>query len=220
MLMVMLGTIAERARERWREHELSGEQRAGAWSRRRARELQYAFARRNWQVLLGVIVVGVAVAPASLLIPPAPRWFVLGLWTASVVGLLVFFVVVMSGSAYLLTANQAEQWTRQELASLRREGWRVIHRVLLRGTGDIDHVAVGPGGVLVVETKWSTSDWTSPRQRRWIDEAIRQVHDNARQVRLYLRPDIGDAPVIPVVALRPCGLPSMGSRPVRLTNSR
>jgi hypothetical protein len=112
-------------------------------------------------------------------------------------------VVVMSGSAYLVTADQAEQWTRQELAPLRRQGWRVVHRALLRSGEDIDHVAIGPGGVVVIETKWSTNQMTSPRERRWVGQAVRQVRENARIAGLFLRPDIGQGAVWPVVVIWP-----------------
>ena len=143
------------------------------------------------------------VSLSALLLDDAAQWFVLGAWTATVVALAVFVVVVMSGSAYLLMADQGEQWTREELAPLRRRGWRIIHRVLFRRAEDIDHVAIGPGGVVVVETKWSGNDWASARQRRWIMEAVAQVRENARITRLYLRSDIGDVPIWPVVALWP-----------------
>ena len=39
------------------------------------------------------------------------------------------------------------------LDELRREGWIVLHDVEQRGEGSIDHVASGPGGIYLVETK-------------------------------------------------------------------
>jgi hypothetical protein len=192
-----------RREERQRERDLASEQRAGSWVRRRAREMQYRFVRRHWRVLLLVVAVGAALCPATLMLPESQRWFALGFWTATVLGASLFLIVVMSGSAYLVTADHAEQWTRHELNGLRRSGWRVIHRVLLRAGEDVDHLAIGPGGVVVVETKWSTSDWTGPPERVWVMQAVRQARENARIGGLYLRPDVGEAIVWPVIALWP-----------------
>jgi hypothetical protein len=38
------------------------------------------------------------------------------------------------------------------LESLHEQGWRVLHDISF-GTGNIDHVAIGPGGVFTIETK-------------------------------------------------------------------
>ncbi|WP_287128470.1 nuclease-related domain-containing protein [Candidatus Cyanaurora vandensis] len=46
---------------------------------------------------------------------------------------------------------QAEEKVGECLDNL--PGWRVFHNVLLPEIGDIDHLAVGPGGIVLVETK-------------------------------------------------------------------
>ena len=127
----------------------------------------------------------------------------LGVWVAAVVGLIAHLVVVLSGSAFLETAELAELATHEELAKQRL--WRVVHRLLLREHGDIDHVAIGPAGVVVVETKWSLPGRSSAREQRWLDEAATQVAENARLVWLLLRPVIKAAPVRAVVVRWPAG---------------
>ncbi|HWI03917.1 MAG TPA: nuclease-related domain-containing protein, partial [Acidimicrobiales bacterium] len=127
----------------------------------------------------------------------------LGAWVATFVAIGVHIVVVMSGSAYLIAADQAEQWTRRELEPLRRGQWKVIHRVLFRQAEDIDHIALGPAGLFVIETKWSSNDWISSRQRARLLESIEQVRENARITRLFLRKDLGDVTATPVLVLWP-----------------
>ncbi len=51
-------------------------------------------------------------------------------------------------------AELAEQWTAQELRPLREHGWKLVNHVGL-GPGDQDHVVVGPGAVVLIETKWA-----------------------------------------------------------------
>jgi hypothetical protein len=54
--------------------------------------------------------------------------------------------------------DTGEQVTRVVLEPLTAEGWRLMHRRAWPGTrrGDIDHLLVGPGGVIVLDSKnWS-----------------------------------------------------------------
>ena len=65
------------------------------------------------------------------------------------------------------------------------------------------HVLVGPGGVIVVETKTSSKNWSDGAQQQWIAKATGQVSGYARSMRNYLTPHLDGAPVIPIVALWP-----------------
>lgn len=47
----------------------------------------------------------------------------------------------------------AEEAVGDVLNELRREGWILLHDVEQRGEGNIDHIASGPGGVFMIETK-------------------------------------------------------------------
>jgi len=52
-----------------------------------------------------------------------------------------------------------EAWTAEALRKLSRDGWRLVNGLKLNNRVDIDHVAIGPGGVLAVESKWSSNPW-------------------------------------------------------------
>lgn len=54
----------------------------------------------------------------------------------------------------MMVGGEAERWTASELRRLRRRGWRVVHHVLLHRGSELDHVAIGPGGLVAFETKW------------------------------------------------------------------
>jgi hypothetical protein len=104
-------------------------------------------------------------------------------------------VIIFSGAAPSLMGLQAEDWTAQELRRLRRHGWYSIDGLMLRSNSDIDHVVVGPGGVLVVETKWSAERWpTDDQGRGYMDRALAravdQVRENCRLVWLTFARDI------------------------------
>ncbi len=49
------------------------------------------------------------------------------------------------------TAHAVAGWGR------RQEGWRLVNGVYIAGHGTIDHVLIGPGGVFVIESKWTSN---------------------------------------------------------------
>lgn len=65
-------------------------------------------------------------------------------------------LVLLSGTAPLMMGELAEQWTAQELRPLTKHGWRLVNHFGL-GYGGQDHVLVGPGGVVLLETKSSAT---------------------------------------------------------------
>ena len=136
--------------------------RAGEWPRGRAEQLRSEYVRRAWRVLLAEGAVLLAFTPLALLAPTWLRDFIVGGWAVFVGWLLWHQVVVESGSSTRDMGALAEQWTSNDLKLLRRRGWRVINHIVLRHW-DIDHVAIGPGGLLVVQTKWSSDEAALPR---------------------------------------------------------
>lgn len=52
-----------------------------------------------------------------------------------------------------LGGARAEQAVGETLNALRHEGWVLLHDVEQRGEGNIDHIASGPNGVFLIETK-------------------------------------------------------------------
>lgn len=91
-----------------------------------------------------------------------------------------------TGTAQLTSGAAAEQLTCAELRKLRAASWRVVNHFALEDW-DIDHVLVGPGGVIAVETKWSHRDWRTAQSRPWLNAAVDQAQANARTLRLWLK---------------------------------
>ena len=194
--------VVERS-ERRRERELADGRRAGAWARRRAVELQRRFLKRAWKAFAVLAAFGIGGAPVFLLLPNEKlRWLAIGAWLATWVWVGAYLVLVASGAAGVTLGEWAEQWTADEVGPLRAEGWRVIHGLALR-QWDMDHVLVGPGGAVVVETKARGGGWADGTTRHRLEAAARQAQGNADDLRRFLRPDIGQAPVRGVVALWP-----------------
>jgi hypothetical protein len=87
-------------------------------------------------------------------------WLVLGLSTWVLVAVELAAIVVMV-TADRIYNSRSEKWLQgaegevkvgDVLDSLAENGWQTLHGVYL-GRGDIDHIAVGPGGIFTVETK-------------------------------------------------------------------
>ena len=108
-----------------------------------------------------------------------------------------------------------EVWTAQELRRLRRKGWHLVNGVQREYRGDIDHILVGPGGVLVVETKWSTSRWPvngrgDTFMQGRMDDAASQAQNNRKAVVDWLVDVAPDVHAISVAVLW-SGSPQTGS---------
>ncbi len=189
--------VLSRVRSWRRERALGSDDRAGRYARARARRAQRSFARRNWRMLTGLVVVGYVPVLVSLVFLPGGflRGFAAGAGTAAVIGAAASYVVQASGTGPQLMGDLAEQWTASELRPLRKRGWKLVNHVSLR-PWDIDHVLVGPGGVVAIETKWSAAAWEmhppSPRVR----DAVRRTAGNARDLALW-------------TPVRRCGAPSV-----------
>lgn len=58
----------------------------------------------------------------------------------------------------LREAAAVEEFTGTKLDELRDLGWRVLHSIPLEGGADIDHMAIGPGGIFTVNTATHSGD--------------------------------------------------------------
>ena len=89
--------------------------------------------------------------------------FIAGALVATAFLVLVGIVAVLSGGVNWITGSAAERWTGMELLALGPD-WRILENLAFEEGHppdtwilDVDHVAVGPYGVLVVESKFSTN---------------------------------------------------------------
>ena len=108
--------------------------------------------------------------------------------------------------------GMAEEFTAQELRRLHRRRWHLANGVLLK-KADIDHVAIGPGGVLVVESKYSSSGWEDGRfTNDRLSRAVRQAQGNQHDLLLFLE-QVEPRVAVPLSSFAP--LSCSGAGPTR-----
>lgn len=93
---------------------------------------------------------------------------------------------------------------------MRNAGWQVVHNLPFSGLGDVDHIAVGPPGVIALESKWANAIWTVKPGAisNFGDDPTRQAWKSADKVRrLLATKGVTVAPVPVLVQWGPGGLP-------------
>lgn len=186
-----------------RVRELASDQRAGRYARGEVRRSQRDFMRRQWR-LLGGVALGISAAAAlGAVIAPNDfeRGLLLGGGLTAAAAAVAHFVTVLTGSGARSMGEAAEQWTAQELRPLLDHGWRLVNHVSLRGKADIDHVLVGPGGLYVLETKWSATPYKLTPPDAMALSASQSVCDQAADLTRALprKAAVGDA--LPLLVL-------------------
>lgn len=176
--------------------------RIGAHSKREIRRSQRELYARLWPKLLApAVVLGVGLVFLHWILPDLIASYV----TAALAAIALCQIHQLGLDATGMTSRRigimAEQWTADELHGLDRKSWNVIHHVMLEYT-DVDHVAVGPPGVIAVETKFRSS-WERvdldrmaldvARQRRDVAGRARQKERDVRCVVAMWGPDVGEA---------------------------
>lgn len=208
ILRRLTSELRRRGRSWLRRRELAGTSRAGHFARDKAWEQHLDYARRAWPLLSALaVLVPLAFLPLALLNSGAVRWFIVGASSVSGLWLATLYLVVHAGMGPQVMSIVAEQRTVSELQALRRHGWHFVSG--LRVGTEIDHVAVGPPGVVVLETKWAAEAWPvgMPGGNAFLQDRLRraavQAEANARDVRrhAYFRRVIGQAPVRPAVVV-------------------
>lgn len=204
---------------------LSERRRAGIGPRRQARRITVA-ALCSPTMLVTVLVAGAfAVALTAGLdaffsiggrnIGPAFRWFVIGAVLASVPWTVWSAVTQADGSWAWRTGAEAERWTAAALRHLGRD-WHFHYNVVFYGgkiehkswVSDIDCVAIGPGGVFCVSTKWTSDRWDLDNpEDDWLVAAAAQAARNAGRLAGPARQAVPEAELTPVVV---CWGPQLG----------
>lgn len=163
-----------------------------------------------------------------------------GLVAAALVGLhgLLRLQKLFRQVRYCRLGLRGEQAVAEVLNSrkVRSAGYVVFHDVPTDGPGNVDHVAVGPGGVFVIETKTrSKRKATKPQpeaevrfdgkalQFPWGDDlrAARQVELNAAWVRRFIG-EFADKGILiqPVLVLPGWYVTSLGNYAVKAMNAK
>jgi len=203
-----VGTNVERkVRKFWRRRELASTSRSGRYARSKAWTAIAAFLRRTWPGAIALpAIAGGAFVPLSLALKGSARAVPVTVGVVSGLWIYVLLAVVRTGAGPELMGASAESSTGEELRALARDGWRLVNGLQLTGPWDIDHVAVGPGGVLALESKWSGSPWPlnghGPRfMEAAMANAATQACRNANDVAEVLSEAVPGLPVTPVVVL-------------------
>ncbi len=160
-------------------------------------------------------------------------------------GIVLLLVYLLHGLVTMqLTARQYRLGLRGEQAvgealnspEVIRAGYRSFHDVPGDGKWNIDHIAVGPGGVFVIETKTRSKRRSVnhlPEHEVEFDgqvlqfpwgydrEAVKQVQRNVEWVRKFLAGfSPQDIPVQPVIVLPGWFVRSKGNYPVKAMNAK
>lgn len=149
---------ASRVRELILHRSLASTGHVSAYSRRQLRDLERRWVTRNWR-LISVVLGGSAIAAivAAIMVPTALGEVLAGAFLASGWWWLHMVMVETTGASSHRLGLLGETWTSIELSVMRRRGWQHVNDLAL-DRGQADHIAVGPGGVLVVESKYR-NDW-------------------------------------------------------------
>jgi hypothetical protein len=161
--------------------------RAIAQARDRRREQSR---RIGWRYIPGIavycLVASALIVYMAWTMGSGAAWFMCG--AAVGASLLLLWIVVDSVEATRLEmGGYAEQFTEDELRKLRRAGWRVTSNIPFDNC-DVDHVAIGPAGVVVLETKWTSGALFTERGQLTSHgkAALDQVERNAEKIRRVL----------------------------------
>ena len=181
---------------------MASDRRAGSFARSEVVRIRRDFIRRSWWAIIIPPIGALAASPLVLLLPHWCREFALGIILTSGVWGSIMVVIAWSGTVPRAMGAMGEEWTARELRRLKKRGWHLANGLLLRPKPDIDHVVIGPGGVLVVETKYSSDGWDRDTfTNDWIKRAIAQVEANRTDVARVMRPAAASQLVKPVVVL-------------------
>jgi hypothetical protein len=170
--------------------QLASDVRAGREARRRVRLIHRRILRERLGLFALMLAGGAVLTVVSAAIQRSGfmRGFTAGLMLAITVALVASLVILLGGTAPLMIGELAEQWTANQLRPMTRHGWRLANHVLVT-SGDADHVAVGPNGVTVFETKWRREPWRLDGQDWDRDAALAQVRATARSISLLIGSD-------------------------------
>jgi hypothetical protein len=127
----------------------------------------------------------------------------IGVFGASGFWLDVILVILWSGIAPTVMGIQGETLTAEVLDDFASKEWSLINGLRFKDKGDIDHILIGPAGLLIFESKWSGERWPMDlkpkgylgRQVRW---AITQVKANRDDLLHEFKDLIGDIPIYQV----------------------
>lgn len=113
-----------------------------------ARGQAHAFATRMLVAIGLLLLLLLGVGPVLGLRGPA----LIGVELAALAGMVVADRVYSRRFDSWLQGAEGEESVGRALEALEPQGWYAVHDISL-GRGNVDHVAIGPGGIFAIETK-------------------------------------------------------------------
>ena len=143
--------------------------------------------REQWKLVMsfvaGLIAIGaVFTALMAWLSGREAAFFFAGMFVGLGIAAVIFVAYVEPVTARLQNGLDGESNTADQLRRLRRKGWRAVHNIPLKN-GDIDHVAIGPGGVVAIETKSSSAEWGFLERQGAVENWAQQAEQSAFRAR-------------------------------------
>jgi hypothetical protein len=159
-----------------------------------------------------------AVFVAASFLFPSPSWL-LPLEIGFLIGLVPFMAhtfLSAVGLTFRWLGADAERWTSEELQKLPSRSWAVFHDIPLE-YANVDHVAVGPGRIYAIETKWSSGDLEGRAVKRLAGQAAHRAQS--------LQRTLADAgirrEVVPLLVLwGPAAYRRFGEKPAKVGPTR
>jgi len=155
--------------------------------------------RRVLAVAAGLVLVGVAFAHVTPGLHAWGRGFLTATFVAAALWLLAWVGWVWSGTAFRIQGAWAEDVTGQLLNDL--PNVMGVVPSLKSPNGDVDHVAITPGFIFAVETKWTASKPSA----EFMQAAARQAERGAQRLRRELhfwKEPVGAVRVVPAVIVQ------------------
>ena len=127
----------------------------------------------------------------------------IGVLGASGFWLDVILVILWSGIAPTVMGIQGETLTAEVLDDFAGKEWLLINGLRFKDRGDIDHILIGPAGLLIFESKWSGGRWPMELNSKGylgkqVEWATRQVKMNRIDLCREFKDVIGDIPIYQV----------------------
>jgi len=187
--------------------QLGSRERVGRHSRKLAWGQVKSFVRPNWKIVLVLLFLPVG---GSLLLSfrmkGAERWIFVGAFGASGPWLVAILIILWTGVGNTLMGLEGENYTAEVLRKFRIHGWFLVNGIKIKRTADIDHVLIGPAGLLVIESKWSHNPWPTSGQNKTfmtgaLERAISQALRNRMDVEWRFKKDLAGITVKAVCVL-------------------